>query len=566
MQLDSRCIMQLVDELDFLLGSRVDRIGQPQDNEVHMSLRQARTMHRFCISLRKDMPRAHLTTAHPDNLKRAPALCMALRRHLEGARLVAAHAPKWERYFILTFSARNRLGDPVKLDLIVELIPRASNLTLVDAGGRVLNGSKHRPGSLFSFPPEQAGVNPEELEQQHLASTGDEPAWKSLMSTLRGFGPLLAKEAVHRAGLPLNLPLGAAWPHMEDLVQSVHAVAHAPAEPAVYRNQEGQVLLWHAITLDHLHDYPREPANGAHQAAEMFYSHYLAQQTLVNRRRRMRQVIQGEMKRTAKKLSRQTADLQRAENADDYKLWGELLYAQSPQGAPGARQVQVMNYYTNESLTIPLDPTLSVKDNARKFFDKYNKALRTKKKAQRAVNKTQSTLDYLYSLSDSLERANGVDEVQDIWAEMQRENLVRRDGTLPAGGKKRPAFNGLTFASPQGHTILLGKNHRQNEELVRLARPDDIWLHARGVPGAHVLVRTPSAPEPSWPDEATLLMAAQLAAHHSKAAQTQHVDVDWTWAKHVRKPKRGRPGMVFYDHEQTVRVTPEAYAPTQSPE
>lgn len=561
MQLDSFTLNQLVDELDVLVGTRLDRIGQPQKEEIHLSFRQGRDIQRLCISLRKDLPRVHLTAHHPDNLRTAPALCMALRRHLEGARLVNIHAPRWERYFTMAFSARNRLGDLIQLELIIELIPRASNLTLVDAGGKVLISSRYRVGAEYSFPPKQSGIDPEDLSLHRLTVSETDAVWKVLLSSIKGFGPLLAKEAVYRSGLPLHAT--SLQGRAQDVVQAVHALCRAPKAPAVYYDQDEEAVLWHPTHLTHLGHYEQQTFEHAHQAADAFYYLYLSQQTTRNRKQRMRQVITRESRRRAKKRDRQASDWERAENADDFKLWGELLYAQSPHSVAGARQVEVMNYYTNRPLMIPLDPTLSVKDNAKRYFTRYEKALRTKKKARKALEQTQSELDYLDSLADILNRASSKSEVDEIWEEMQSEGLLGRDSSSPPGDKRRQPFGGVTFTSPQGHTVLLGKNHRQNEQLVRMARPDDVWLHARGVPGAHVLVRTPPAAGQAWPDEKTLLMAAELAAYHSKAAQAQHVEVDWTWAKHVRKPKHGRPGMVIYENEQTLRVTPESYAPSQ---
>lgn len=561
MTMDAAALAGIVFDVRQWTGARVDRVFQPSASEVHLSLRRPGQAQRLCLGLRPDLPRLHFTAARPENPAHPPAFCMGLRKWLEGARLLRVEYPPWERWVGLHFAGRSSLGDEVELGLYAELIPGATNLVLVRLPNRQVLAALKPGTTSYQPPPPLSGPLPGQVSEEALAAglQGKGPAWQCIVGTVRGFGPVLAREAVYRAGFDPGAP-----PRLVEPARLTRAVGGIAAEvaagqfwPAAYCDGQGRPRLWHVLKLAHLPGHVAEAAETASAAADRFYTAHLEEAAFRSRLSALQGALASARKRLERKRLAQAADLQRAGAAGDFRLWAELLTAYADRVPPGTATASLPNYYLPGSpdVSIPLDPALNARANARVYFDRHAKAERTRRTATKELERTGAELEYLERVSETVEACRTVQDLGEVWEELGAAGFIRNPPG-PAGTRApKPDFTGLELVSSRGDRIMVGKNHRQNEQLVRVARPDDVWLHARGVPGAHVLLRPGSDQGREWPSRESLEEAAELAAHFSRAGKARWVEVDWTRARHVRRPRDARPGQVIYDHQQTVRVS-----------
>lgn len=561
--MDAAATAAVARELRGWEGARIDRVQQPAPDTISLGLRGTGGPARLGIFLRPDLPRLHLTATPGQSLVPPPGLCLALRKWLEGARLQRVSHPPWERWLVLSFEGRSSLGDRSTLLLRIDLIPGATNLVLSLAeGGRVLaawrapGAGPAGPGALL--PDEVTGAALEPL----LTASG--PAWRALVGQIAGFGPVLAREALYRSGADPAVTAAEVRPQAEVLARTVRELADevngGRFEPAVYYTATGRAADWHVVRLAHLAGLTRVPHPTPSRAADAFYVARLEEESWAAGLARVRSALSAWRRRLAKKLTAQEQELERADLAATYQLWGELLTAFADRVPPGAGAVALPNYYLADQpeVTVPLDPARSARSNAQVYFGRAAKARRTARAAAAEVERTRADLQYLEQLSATVETCRTPSDLQEVEEELAAAGLVRPGCRHRGTRSPDHAFTGLRLLTSGGEEVLVGKNHRQNEQLLRLARPDDVWLHARGVPGAHVLLRRGSAAETVFPPPASLEEAAELAAHFSRAHQAAWVEVDWTRVRYVRKPRGGRPGLVLYDHEETLRVSPAA--------
>ena len=202
--------------------------------------------------------------------------------------------------------------------------------------------------------------------------------------------------------------------------------------------------------------------------------------------------------------------------------------------------MEALNYYTNEMITIPLDPQKTPAENAKKYFEKYNKQKRTFEALTKLIEETKDEITYLESISTALDIARTEDDLTEIKEELIEAGYVRRKFTKK---KVKITNKPLHFLSSDGFHMYVGKNNLQNEELTfHFANGNDWWFHAKGAPGSHVIVRTNGEELP----DRTFEEAGRLAAHFSKNVGAEKVEIDYIEKKHVKKPNGSKPGFVVY--------------------
>lgn len=574
--MDASALAGIVWELGQQAGARLERICQPSASELYLFLRKAKEVKRLCFGLRSDLPRLHFTASRPENPFHPPAFCMLLRKWLEGARLTGVEQPPGERWVCLVFRGRSSLGQELTLGLVAELIPGATNLILLrQPEQHILAALKPRAG-LYQPPAPLGGVSPgqwrPELFSDGLQDSG--PAWQRLLSTVRGFGPLLAKEVVFRAGWDVNAPAQRVAPQAEKLTRYVHDLASAVSagqfQPTVYYDRDGKPRYWHVLELTHLSDLVAVSMATPGAAADRFYTAYLQEAAFTSRRSGVRGTLNSARKRLERKARAQEADLEQSAATEEFQLWGELLTTFADRVPVGADRVDLPNYYLPDCppVNVPLDPALGARAIARRYFARHAKGARTRVAAGKELERTLAELAYLQQVSDTVEDCRTLQDLEEVWEELRDAGFAQPVPRSPRAGARSGKFTGLELLSSQKDVILVGKNHHQNEQLVRAARPDQVWLHARGVPGAHVLLCRGAEAGEDWPPAESLEEAAELAAHFSRAGRSRWVEVDWTWARHVRRVPQGRPGLVVYHYEQTIRVSasPRLFASGNLPE
>lgn len=588
MAFDSACLAAVAAEVRAtLVGGRVDRVLQPESDVLVLLLYGRGRNHRLLLSAHPRHARVHLTRAERPNPQHPPAFCMLLRKHLAGARLLSAQQVGRDRILHLGFEGMDELGNPVRLTLVAEVMGKHSNLVLLGPDGRIIDAirrvseavNRYRellPGLAYVPPPAAAKLDPAPLDaaalQARLAAAGPQAAWQALLAAVDGLGPLAARDLCLTAGADPEGPATAADP-------AALAAAVAGYAAAVGRGEFSPVLLCDAggKPVDFAAIAPGRWAGKAvayesvSALCDAFFSRREEADRFAAQRGALAHLLREEIGRCRRKLALQQEAQARAEGAEAYRRIAELLTAQLhavPRGAEGA---DLVDYYdpAGGTLHVQLDPALTPQANAQAYWRRYQKARSGKEQIAAQLAATGEELAYLEQVEAALQEASSLPDLEELRAELTAEGYLaaaqgprrrgapgQRPAKAAAGGA--PGGAPLVVRSSDGLEIWVGRNNRQNDYLtLRLAAPTDLWLHTQKIPGSHVIVRLPPGSEAP---ERTLQEAALLAAYHSRARGSSQVPVDYTLRKHVRKPAGARPGMVIYDNQRTLYVTPDPAA------
>lgn len=582
MAFDGLFLAAIREELIPITGSRVDRVFQPEKETVILHLRKGRETRKLLLCSLADQARIHLTTAGFTNPPTPPLLCMVLRKHLEGGILTAVEQPGLERVLKLHFNTTDELGRQAPRLLLIEIMGKHSNIILLNPEGCIIDAarrythavSRHRevlPGRPYVPPPAQDKADPRKLDDEAFTCLLYEGNWgdpleRLLVNRLAGLGPETAREIIHRAGLPAGVTLeGCGAYEVNRLYQALGEVLAAtnPAawKPEVILRPEGEPLAFASFELHQYQGLPREHPATPGAACDYFYSRRRELQLLEGSRRNLEHVLEKESKRCRKKEGLQAATVAEAAGAENLRLAGEIITANIYRLEKGQASLTAANFYDpgGEPVTIELDPSRTPAENAQQYFNRYNKAKHAARLAAAQLEQTRAEIAYLESIAQAVSMAATRDDLEEIRRELRQAGYLPEEREKQKPGKKAAKPEGrkpsrpLEFTSPDGFKILVGKNNRQNDWLtLKQAADDDLWLHAKDIPGSHVIIRTRGREVPAT----TLETAARLAARYSRAGQSSRVPVDYTLVKHVRKPPGARPGMVTYDHQRTLYVTP----------
>ncbi len=553
-----------------LESARLERIYQPARLEVHLHLRAKNGPLLLVCSADARFGRVHLSEEKQGYPASPPPFCMLLRKHLEGARLLEISQQDLDRVLVFTFRSQNEAGMPARKHLICEIMGKHSNLILAEeapSGHRQILGSvktvtwemsRYRavaPGETYLTPPHRqklslTAVSEEALALALNAQTGHKPE-QLLVETVSGLSPEISRELLFRAAGDLHThPLEVVRPLTIELHRLATMLKRGSFEPCIVVSPDGAPRAFAPLGLtryppEWLHSFTR-----MNDALDSYYRLVLRRHREDSLRQQLKQAVDAACNRAAKKTNLRQRELEEAEDADRYRLYGELLTAGLHNIKPGTATAQVTNYYSDnqETVSIPLDPTLSPQENIRRYFKKYRKLKEGCLQLAKRLRETEEETHYLSSLQLAISHAD-LETLGEIRLEMEQSGLIRQSHR-PAR-EPEPSSRPLHFTSPDGISIWVGRNNRQNDLLtLKKAAPEDTWLHARDIPGAHVIIKD------SNPPAGTLLMAARLAALYSKAGSSDKVPVDYTLVRHVRKPKGARPGMVVYTHQRTIYVSP----------
>lgn len=516
------------------VGARVERVSQPAPAVIVLHLwggdPEAR---RLLLSAEPALARVHLTWVRRENPAVPPPFCLFLRRHLEGAKLTAVDQPGLERVLYLRFSARDELGNPAARTLVAQLLGPRSDIALLDTEGRARESLRHRipAGERYAPPPPQPGkVDPTATAPDRLRAL---VGAGELATTVAGVSPRLARELASEPGEAVDA-----------LLRTVDAARQGRLTAALAR-------AW---------GLPPDPEDRVGRACDAGFGERETQARLGAARARAMAAVQANLRRAERKLARQEEELRRAEAADELRQQGELLLCHLHAVPAGTAEVRLPDLVDPErEVTVRLDPRLSAAANAQAIFRRYQKAKRAQEHLGREIAATRDELAYLADAERAGRQAETLADVAAVEDELVGEGYLRPP--RQSGGRGRavaPARAApLRLPLDGGWEALVGKNARQNDWLtMKAARDGDWWLHAKAIPGSHVLLRGPAGSADD-PPAAVLRRAAALAAYYSAARQGSHVPVDYTLRRHVWKPRGARPGFVLYRHERTIAVEPE---------
>ncbi len=574
MNIDGLSLRPLVAELDKrLAGARVDKISQPDKFRLGIWLRQPGENIALLLSASPDSAAAWLPAALPENPAVPPSFCMLLRKHLEDGRVASVTQHGLDRVVTFAIDTRGERGLIVTKQLVLEIMGKHSNIILVqdglvlDAIRRVGFGiSRVRqvlPGRPYALPPGQPradllATGPAAFVAALRQGHGALGLAKAIVAAAEGVGPVTAREIAWRAGLPADHPVAAlddadAGALAEAVASIAAPLAAGETQPTVALSVDGGKLL--ALAAFHPEHLTGDLRPFPAMTAAVEYAANFQGQPVNPEKTLLQKLLVQETARLARKETILAAELAAADEADKYRVYGDILMANLHAVPAGASQIILPNLYDDAAapIAIPLDPLLSPVANAKRHYARYNKAKRARQSLAAQLAECRADLAYLDSVAVALDQAAVLDEINEV-----RQELVH-GGYIKEKTRRRPAPPAapLAAAAPDGTPILIGRNNRQNDLVTfKHAGPDDLWLHTKDIPGSHVIVKC-AGREPA-PE--ALAAAAMLAAYFSKARASATVPVDYTRRRHVKKPAGAKPGFVIYDHQKTVYVTPDEEA------
>lgn len=567
MGLDGFTLRALVAELaPMLTGARLTKVQQPARDQVALILYHQRRDWRLVLSVNPRWARLSLEDAGPDNPPTPPPFCMVLRKHLDGARLVEIAQDGLERVVTLAFAVRDELGDLRRKRLLLEIMGRHSNLVLVDERNTIIDALRRvadeeavrplLPGLPYTPPPRPALPDALTIDRSSFAELlrCQQPVADALCRGLFGLSPLLARELCARAGIPPHAP--AETLTMTEITLLYDALVALRSTESGLRPQAvtlpGGRTEFSAYDLTQFGAAPRRYYESVQALIADVLGDGERQETLASLKLSLAALVRRESERCERKRAAQLEEARRGAEADDLRLVGELILANLHKLGKRMTAATLADYAGNER-TVALDPSLSPSDNAQAYFRRYARAKKAAVAAAEQARRTSEELAYLNALAVALEQATDIASLNDIRAELAAQGYLRSvgNGRSAAPTPAQPR----RFTSSDGCEILVGRSNMQNDRLtMKLARPDDIWLHAKDIPGAHVILRVGKEP----PSFQAITEAAALAAYFSSARAATKVPVDYTERRHVRKVPGARPGMVIYDHQKTIMVAPQA--------
>ena len=559
MAFDGVTIAGIVSELkDKLIGNRIYKIAQPEKDELLLTVKGSCGQVRLLMSADASLPLLYLTQQNKTSPMTAPNFCMLLRKHLQNARIVSVAQPGLERIVRFELEHLNELGDLCRKYLIIELMGKHSNIIFCDDKDMIIDSIKHISGMVSSVREVLPGriyfIPKTQDKAELLACTKDEmatvqraknvPLFKAVYTGFTGISPSIAQELCYRAGVDADLPsAGVEAEALERMASVLTSLAEDIKNTnfdynVVYENN--QPVEYAAVRLS---SYKEEQRRRFESVSALLEYYYAEKNTITRIRQRsvdLRKIVATALERNVKKYDLQIKQLQDTEKRETYRVYGELLNAYGYGVEAGAKSMEALNYYTDQMITIPLDPMLSAGENAKKYFDKYQKLKRTYEALTTLTKETKEEIDHLSSISISLDIALKEEDLVQIKEELIESGYIRRKG-----GTKREKITSKPFhyLSSDGYHIYVGKNNYQNEELTfKFATGNDWWFHTKGIPGSHVVVKSNGEELPDRVFEE----AGKLAAHYSQARGQEKVEIDYTQKKNVKKPNGSKPGFVVY--------------------
>lgn len=558
MPLDAVCIAALAGELkDRLEGGRIDKVQQPERDLLLLSVRAKGENLRLLLSAGTGSARIHVTRAAYENPKEAPMFCMLLRKHLVGARILSVRQPDWERMLILELEAHDELGVSARKQLIVEMIGRSANVSLVGEDGRIIDCMRRAdfagdalrrmlPGCFYRLPPRQENKLPffeiGEERLRELPEDRETPMDKWLLDRYSGLSPLICLELAHRCAGDWNtLPQ-----QLEALRETVKAEEWQPT--LLLREGKAQDFSFMSVS-----QYGRETVCQTYPCfSELLDAFYTQRDQAELRRRRSHELtrsIRTSRDRLARKLLNQKEELKRTEDRETVRRQAELITANLYRLKKGDRVLVCQNYYETDcpEISIPLDALKTPQQNAAALFKEYNKLKGARLHLTELIEKGEQQLDYLNSVLEELDRAQTERDLGEIRRELAETGYLKKSRAKEKDKGKAQAP--LRFVTDDGFEVLVGRNNSQNDELTtRIARRTDWWLHTQKVHGSHVILRC----EGQEPGETALEQAAALAVTYSQGREGGKIPVDYTMVRHVRKPSGSMPGKVIYTEYKTM--------------
>ena len=541
MSFDGFFLHHMIEELQSeLVNGRIQKINQPFEQELVLQIRSNRQSHRLLLSAHPVFGRIQLTQTTFENPAQPSTFIMVLRKYLQGAVIESIEQIENDRIVEITVSNKNEIGDHIRATLIIEIMGKHSNILLVDKSNhKILEVIKHvgfsqnsyrtlLPGSTYIAPPTTESLNPFTVKDEKLFEIlqTQELTAKNLQSLFQGLGRDTANEL---ESLLVHDKLSTFRNFFSQ--ETKPFLTETSFSPVPFTNRVGEPFANLSELLDTYYRDKAERDRVKQQASE-----------LIRR-------VENELQKNRHKLKKQEKELLATDNAEEFRQKGELLTTFLHQVPNDQDQVTLDNYYTNQPITIALDKALTPSQNAQRYFKRYQKLKEAVKYLTELIEETKATILYLESVETVLNQA-GLEEIAEIREELIQTGFIRRRQREKIQKRKKPE----QYLASDGKTIIyVGRNNLQNEELTfKMARKEELWFHAKDIPGSHVVISGNLDPSDEVKTD-----AAELAAYFSKGRLSNLVQVDMIEVKKLNKPTGGKPGFVTYTGQKTLRVTPD---------
>ena len=540
MSFDGFFLHHMTEELrQQLLYGRIQKINQPFEQELVLQIRSNRQNHKLLLSAHPVFGRIQLTNTSFENPAVPNTFIMVMRKYLQGATIESIEQIDNDRVLEISVSNKNEIGDSVAATLVIEIMGKHSNIILMDkASSNIIEAIKHvgfsqnsyrtiLPGSTYVAPPQTGNRNPFTISDEKLfeiLQTEDLSA-RSLQKLFQGLGRDTATELSQRL--------------TSDKLKTFRAFFASPTQAHLTTKSFAPILF-----ADSQKEFP-----SLSQLLDDFYQDKAERDRVNQQASELIHRVENELEKNRKKLKKQEQELVATENAEEFRQKGELLTTFLHQVPNNQDQVELDNYYTSEKITIVLDKALTPNQNAQRYFKKYQKLKEAVKHLTGLIEDTKATIHYLESVETALSQAS-LTEITEIREELIQTGFIRRRQREKIQKRKKPE----KYLATDGETIILvGRNNLQNDELTfKMAKKEDLWFHAKDIPGSHVVITGNLHPSDDVKTD-----AAELAAYFSKARLSNLVQVDMIEVKKLNKPTGGKPGFVTYTGQNTLRVTPD---------
>ena len=571
MAFDAGMLRLVVNEIKRLGECKIEKVYQPSNDEIVLMLHSIKRNAKLLINAGSNCPRINLTETQTENPQKAPMLCMLLRKHISGGKMTDAKCLGYERVCQLEFDAYDEMGFKVKKYLICEIMGKYSNIILTDADYKILailkpidfSTSDKRQllvGMKYELPPKQdkletLDVTKEQFFLKFDSAPTEMKCEKFITSGFLGIAPSTARQLTYKVSKSHDSQLfdvekqtlSAAFLDFTEKMRNMEL------KPYLIVDEQEKPFEFSYFPLEYLGSkYRSIEYESFSKLIDAYYSKKGQNERIKQKSSDILRLLINAESRITKKISLQTEEIEQCEEADKYRIMADLITANLHMIKKGVLSAKVINYYDDECpmIDIPLDEKLSPSQNAQKYYKRYNKLKKAKTELAKQIEIAKNELEYISTVFESLTKAEKESDLLQIRDELFHSGYASKMKNYVQS--KQGAPQPLKFKTSSGYTVLCGKNNIQNDYITtKLAEKSDWWFHVKNLPGSHVLLQAHG----EEPDAKDFTEAAEIAAYYSKA-EGDNIAVDYTYAKHVKKPASSKPGFVIYHVNWTAYVTP----------
>ena len=573
MSFDGITVAAMVHELNTVLeGGRINKIAQTETDELFLTIKTPGGTKKLLLSASASLPLVYLTGISKPAPMTAPNFCMLLRKHIGNARLLKIEQPSLERVIIFHLEHLNELGDICRKKLILELMGKHSNLIFCNEEDMILDSIKHvssnmssvrevLPGRTYFIPATQEKRDPLTVTQKEFRQILQKPDTiaRVLYTSLTGISPVMAQEICFRASLDGDDAAASlddiAAEHLYHVFSGMmEDIRKAEFSPNIILKDEEPVEFGVFPYEMYGNGYKKVSCDSVSDMLEKYYSAKNQYTRIRQKSSDLRRIVQTNLDRARKKDLLQKKQLQDTDKKDRYRIYGEMINTYGYQVPEGAKSFEAENYYTGETITVPLDPSITPMENAKKYFDRYAKLKRTQEALSGQVQETEEEILHLDSISNALDIAENEADLREIKKELVQSGYIKSHPAKKQASRKEPASKPLHYRSSDGFDLYVGRNNFQNDELTyKFASGNDWWFHAKKIAGSHVILKSRDGEIPDRAFEE----AGSLAAYYSKGKDAPKVEIDYIQKKHVKKPGGAKPGFVVYYTNYSLMASPD---------